>query len=140
MSENRIVSIKDIIGKLDADQFGIAFKTKEACLELLSHAKWADGFICRFCGSSNYCRGKLSFSRRCTRCKKEESPMAHTIFNHCRIELPLAFEIAFLVCNTPTIPASELSNLLETRHMTCLNFKKRILNCLKSDGNLLTQE
>jgi hypothetical protein len=27
---------------------------------------------------------------------------------------------------------------METRHMTCLNFKKHILQCLKSDGNLIT--
>jgi hypothetical protein len=45
-----------------------------------------------------------------------------------------------MVCGKPEIAASEISHLLETRHMTCLNFKKRIINCLKSDRNILGDE
>jgi hypothetical protein len=53
------------------------------------------------------------------------------------MELPRAFEIAYMVCGSPAMPASEISQVLDTRHMTCLNFKKRILQCLQSDGNLV---
>jgi hypothetical protein len=55
------------------------------------------------------------------------------------MELPRAFEIAYMVCGSPVIPASEISKVLETRHMTCLNFKKRILQCLQSEGKLVTE-
>ena len=137
MDAKRIVSLKELIGQLDIAQYKSAFKSREECLEILARAKWADGYECRNCGSMNYCQGRTPFSRRCTRCKKEESAMAHTIFHHCRIELPRAFELAFMVCGSPSIPASELSQLLETRHMTCLNFKKRILQCLQEDGRLV---
>ena len=137
MKDQRIVNLKELIGQLDADRFRKTFSSQEECLEVLSNAKWADGFVCRNCGNENYCQGKTSFSRRCTRCKKEESATAHTIFHHCRMELPRAFEIAHMVCGSPAMPASEISQVLDTRHMTCLNFKKRILQCLQSDGNLV---
>ena len=137
--EHRIVNLKEIIGQLDIKQFGETFSSQANCLEILADAKWADGFVCRNCGNNRYCNGRSPFSRRCTRCKKDESATAHTIFHHCRIELRLAFEIAYLVCGKPGIAASEISHLLETRHMTCLNFKKRILNCLQSDGKIVSE-
>jgi two-component system, sensor histidine kinase LadS len=139
MKDQRIVNLKELIGQLDTDQFRKTFSSQHECLEVLANAKWADGFVCRNCGNENYCQGKTAFSRRCTRCKKEESATAHTIFHHCRMELPRAFEIAYMVCGSPAIPASEISQVLETRHMTCLNFKKRILQCLQSEGKLVTE-
>ena len=138
MESQRVVNLKELIGKLDPDRFRQTFSTQEECLEILAKAKWTDGFVCRSCGNERYCQGRSPFSRRCTRCKKDESASAHTIFHHCRIDLPRAFEIAYMVCGTPEIPASEISKIMETRHMTCLNFKKHILQCMQSDGNLLT--
>lgn len=137
MDDQRVVKLKEIIGVLSPDQLRETFNTREKCLEVLAHAKWADGFVCRNCGNDKFCSGVSPYSRRCTRCKKDESASAHTIFHHCRIDLPRAFEIAYLVCGTPKIPASALSQTLQTRHTTCLNFKKRILNCIQSDGNLI---
>jgi two-component system, sensor histidine kinase LadS len=138
METQRVVNLKELVGQLDQERFRETFKTREECLEILAKAKWNNGFVCRSCGNERYCQGRTPFSRRCTRCKKDESASAHTIFHHCRIELPRAFEIAYLVCGSPSIPASEISKVMETRHMTCLNFKKHILQCLKSDGNLMT--
>lgn len=137
MNDSGISDLKQLFGDLDSTLFRKKFRTKNDCLEILADAKWSKGFVCRSCGNERYCQGPETYSRRCTRCKKTESATSHTIFHHCRIDLPTAFEIAFLVCSKPSIPASELSHVLETRHMTCLNFKKQVLNCLQSDGNLL---
>ena len=139
MEGERIANLKVLFGQHYPLVFGSAFSTHEGCLKILASAKWADGFVCRNCDNDKYCRGKTPFSRRCTRCKRDESATAHTIFHHCRLELPKAFEIASLVCGTPGIPATEISKVLETRHMTCLNFKKRILLCLQSDGGLMVE-
>jgi len=138
MKVQRVINLKELIGQLDTDRFRESFNTQEECLEILASAKWADGFVCRNCGNENYCQGRTAFSRRCTRCKRDESATAHTIFHHCKIDLPIAFEIAYMVCGSPSVPASSISQVLETRHMTCLNFKKRILQCLQSDGRLIT--
>jgi len=137
MEVQRVVSLKELIGQMEPERFREKFSSNEECLETLAKAKWAGGFVCRNCGNDKFCQGASPFSRRCTRCKRDESATAHTIFHHCRIDLPRAFEIAYMVCGSPAIPASEISEVLETRHMTCLNFKKRILHCLQSDGRLL---
>ena len=139
MEGQRVVNLKELIGQMEPGRFRETFSSQEECLEILAHAKWADGFKCRYCGNERYCAGRTSFSRRCTRCKKEESATAHTIFHHCRMDLPRAFEIAYMVCGSPAMPASEISQVLETRHMTCLNFNKRILQCLQSDGRLVSE-
>ena len=139
MESESVVNLKEFIGQLSSDEFSLAFNTQHECLEKLAKAKWAAGFECRYCGNTRYCKGRIDFSRRCTRCKKDESATAHTLFHHCRMELPRAFQIIYMVCGTPDIPASDISQLLETRHMTCLNFKKRILKCLQTEGRLITR-
>lgn len=120
---------------MDTSSFKESFDTEEKCLAILAAAKWKDGFVCHKCGNTRYGKGKKPYSRRCTSCKQEESVTAHTIFHHCRIELPLAFEIAYRVCGMPEISAASLSQVLDTRHMTCLNFKKKILECVSSHGD-----
>jgi hypothetical protein len=137
MEDKRIVNLKELVGLMEPGRFGEIFNSQEECLKILSHAKWSGGFVCRHCGNDRFCQGRTPFSRRCTRCKRDESATAHTVFHHCRMDLPKAFEIAYLVCGSPSIAASEISQVLETRHMTCLNFKKRILQCLQTDGKLV---
>jgi hypothetical protein len=131
------IDLRSYIVELDPAVFRQNFSSSEQCLSLLAEWKWKDGFVCRKCGGENYGKGKTLYARRCTRCKTEESVTAHTIFHHCRLDLARAFEIVYLVCNTPDMPASHISEIMETRHMTCLNFKKRILECVSAQKNLV---
>ena len=108
------------------------FSDEEKCLKYLADEKWKEGFICRKCGHTNYCQGKKPFSRRCTRCKAEESATAHTIFHRCRISLPKAFQLAVLVCSDKAISTAKLAEEIKIRPMTCWNFKKKITSCLDS--------
>lgn len=112
------------------------FGTEEQCLEFLASEKWATGYSCRKCENDNFCKGRVSFSRRCTRCKHDESATAHTIFHRCRIPLPTAFEIAFRICCSPSITSTELSETMETRQMTCWKFRNKIKACLKHKRGL----
>ena len=138
MSGPRIINLKEIVGELEFDQFKDKFNSHEECLAILAEAKWKSGFVCRLCGNERYCQGRTLHSRRCTRCKRDESATAHTVFHHCRMDLPKAFEIAYLVCGKPSMPASEISIVMDTRHMTCLNFKKRILHCLHTEVSFIS--
>lgn len=106
------------------------FSQEEQCLSFLAEFKWQNGFVCRKCGHDNYCKGKKPFSRRCTRCKTEESATAHTIFHHCKIPLPEAFSLARLVCNNPDISTYEISRIFDKRQMTCWKFKSKVIDCL----------
>lgn len=101
-------------------------------LQLLANQKWANGFTCRKCGNDNYCKGKRPFSRRCTRCKTEESATAHTLFHRCKIPLNEAFGLAEIICSQPEVSTYEMSRQLEKRQMTCWKFKTKILECLQN--------
>jgi two-component system, sensor histidine kinase LadS len=113
------------------------FESEETCLELIADQKWADGYTCRKCENKNYCRGKTPYSRRCTRCKHEESATAHTIFHRCRISLPEALQIMYKVCNDPSISTYELSRQMELRQMTCWKLKNKLMECVKEKGEIL---
>lgn len=129
-----------IFGKISIEEIKTIYSHEEKCLEFIANEKWKDGFVCRKCGNTNYCGGKKEFSRRCTRCKTEESATAHTIFHHCKISLPEAFKIAHLVCSQPKISSAELSRTMEIRQMTCLKFKKKISECIASKMETFNQE
>ena len=105
-------------------------------LEFIAGEKWKDGFTCRKCGNTNFCKGKKPHSRRCTRCKHEESATAHTIFHGCHLPISQAFRLAYEVCQDPGISTYELSRQLDTRQMTCWKLKKRMMECIETHGEL----
>ncbi len=128
--------MKNLLIHLKQLEVESAFSSEEKCLEFLANEKWKDGFSCRKCGHTNYCKGKNPFSRRCTKCKSEESTTAHTIFHGCKIPLTVAFEIAYMVCSNPGVSSYELSRKMGTRQMTCWKFKKKIMECIVKSGNI----
>ncbi len=117
-------------------EFSEIFHNEESCLKFLANEKWEKGFVCRKCGHTNYCKGKKPYSRRCTKCKAEESATAHTVFHRCRIPLTDAFKITFMVCHSPVISTYEISRKIEIRQMTCWKFKKKIVECIDDRGDL----
>jgi len=130
------MDISHLFKAIDFPEFTRLFSDPEQCLLVIAEEKWRDGYSCRKCGNPNFCSGKSPYSRRCTRCKADESATAHTIFHHCRIPITDAFEIAYLVCGSPKISSYELSRQLDTRQMTCWKFKKRIMECLEQGQGL----
>jgi hypothetical protein len=133
------VKLDKLFKKIDLADFESMFPDEEKALAFLAAEKWQEGFQCRFCGNTNFCKGKTPYARRCTRCKKEESATANTIFHHCKIPLQNALRIAYLVCQSPDISTYEISRSIQLRQMTCWKFKKKILECLEEKGrfNLL---
>lgn len=113
------------------------FNDKEKTLEFIAGVKWKDGFVCRKCGNTNYCEGKSSASRRCTRCKTEESATAHTLFHNIKFPINKAFYIAYNVCVADKeISSYNYSNILGLNQMTCWKFRKRIKECIiKNSSN-----
>ena len=127
--------LKNIAASSFADKFRIVIPDNKTALQLLSDIKWKDGFVCTKCGSTNYCKGKSISSRRCTRCKKEESATSHTIFHRCKIPINNALEIAYLVCNVAAISSYEIGRQLDMRHMTCYGFQKKVIGCLNGEND-----
>ena len=113
------------------------FVSDEKCMEFLADLKWADGFTCRKCGNTNYCAGKSPYSRRCTKCKSEESATTGTIFHNCKFPIHKAFIIAYNVCKgKEDVSTYEFARRLALRQMTCWNFKTKIQSALKSMDSL----
>jgi predicted Zn-ribbon and HTH transcriptional regulator len=117
------------------------FVSDERCLEFLAKLKWAEGFTCRKCGNTNSCSGKTPYSRRCTRCKSEESATSGTIFHHCKFPIHKAFFIAYNVCKgKEDVSTYEFARRLALRQMTCWNFKTKIQAALNSMETLTNTE
>lgn len=119
--------------RLEMERFSGRFATDESCLKFLERVKWENGFACPKCGHTNYCRGTTLHSRRCTRCKKEVSPTANTLFHHCKIPLSVAFKMAYITCKFPDISSYAMNDLFHIRRMTCYHFQRKVKNCFE-DG------
>jgi hypothetical protein len=117
------------------------FKSDEKCFEFLADIKWSDGFTCRKCGNTNHCPGKTPYSRRCTKCKTEESATSGTIFHNCKFPVSKAFYIAYNVCKgKEEISTYEFARRLSLRQMTCWNFKTKIQQALQQMDSLTDME
>lgn len=123
-------------------KFHKQFKDDESCLEYLSNIKWNTGYNCKRCGNKKFCKGKSEFSRRCTKCKHDESVTAGTMFDKIKFSLLTSFHIIFKICTKiKGMSALEISKEFETRVMTCWKFKWKVQQAMKSSGsNPLTGE
>jgi transposase-like protein len=114
-------------------EFQDQFKSSEDCLIYLSEIKWKSGFICRKCGHTHSCAGKMAYSQQCTSCRYVESPTAQTLFHKVKFDLLKAFYIVYFVStNKKGITSTELSRKLALRQKTCWSFKRKVMKAMKS--------
>ncbi len=127
--------------ELSSKQLNELFGSDEKCYEFLAELKWSEGFVCRKCGNTNHCPGKTPHSRRCTKCKTEESSTTGTIFHNCKFPVSKAFYIAYNVCKgKEEISTYEFARRLTLRQMTCWNFKTKIQQALQKMDSLTEME
>lgn len=109
------------------------FPDEDSCYQYLSAIKWEEDYVCKKCSHTNYCRGRKPYSRRCTRCKYDESPTAGTMFDKCKFSLHLAFHIVFkLSTKKKGMSSLELSHEFDLRQMTCWEFKWKAQQAMSS--------
>jgi hypothetical protein len=67
---------------VNAIEFHRRFKDDKDCYGYLAAMKWEydEKFRCKKCGNHKYCSGKKPFSRRCIKCRYDESPTSGTMF------------------------------------------------------------
>jgi len=118
---------------VNAIKFTLLFHKDEACYKYLSEIKWEAGYNCKKCGKTDYCRGVKPHSRRCLKCKYDESPTSRTMFDKCKFPLHIAFHIVFRVCTKKKGMSSlELSHEFEQRQTTCWEFKWKVQQAMES--------
>ena len=115
-------------------KFNRCFKEDSDCYEYLASIKWNTGaFECKKCKHQKYCTGKKPFSRRCIKCRYDESPTAGTMFDKCKFSLLIAFHIVFKISSKKKGMSSlELSHEFELRQPTCWEFKWKIQQAMQS--------
>lgn len=114
-------------------KFHKAFSTDEDCYRYLSEIKWDKKYQCKKCGHTKFYKGVRPFSRRCMKCKYDESPTAGTMFDKCKFPLLLAFHIAFKISTKKKgMSTLELSQEFELRQNTCWEFKWKIQQAMAS--------
>lgn len=112
------------------------FNSEEPYYEYLSEIKWKDDYVCKKCENIHYCKGRLSYSRHCTRCKYDESPTARTVFDKCKFSIEQTFHIAFKISTKKKGMSSlELSEEYGLRQKTCWEFKWKIQQAMQSSKN-----
>jgi len=112
------------------EEFQNLYADENSCLEYLSNLKWATGYKCEKCKNSNYSKGPVPFSRRCSKCSYIESATANTLFYRLKFPIIKAFYMVFLVSNRNEITADELSEKLSLRRQTCWAFKRKVLDAI----------
>jgi two-component system, sensor histidine kinase LadS len=121
-----------MLKEVDFTEFGKIFPDKESCLKYLSELKWKNGYTCKKCGNTKSCQGKEVYSRRCTKCRYDESATSYTIFHRLKFPITKAFYMVFLVySNKGKITSFELSQILSLRQSTCWTFSKKVMEAMK---------
>jgi len=127
-----LVKARVMVEEVDFEEFSKIFPSEESCYRYLAELKWDKGYVCRKCGHTRFCEGKDKYSRRCTRCRYDESPTAYTIFHRLKFDVVKAFYMVFLVyANKGKITSLELSQLLQLRQSTCWTFSKKVTRAMK---------
>ena len=120
-------------------RFNDCFKSDDDCYKYISCLKWdEEEFVCKKCGNTHYCKGHLPYSRRCTRCKYDESPTAGTMFEKLKFSVHTAFHIVFDLCRLGDgASSSMLSKKYGIRQKTIWEFKRKIQLALNGQQNRL---
>lgn len=114
-------------------KFSQRFTNDADCYKYIADIKWQSGYVCKHCGHTHYYQGKKPYSRRCSKCRYDESPTAGTMFNKLKFSLLIAFHIAFKISTKKKGMSSlELSEEFELRQKTCWAFKWKIQKAMQS--------
>jgi len=118
----------------DLLEFIKIFPDEDACLKYLADIKWSTNeFCCKKCQNTNYCKGKQNYSRRCTKCKYDESPTSGTMFDRLGFELIRAFHILYAMSvRKKGISSYEIENEFSISQETCWKFRNKVQTVMKS--------
>ena len=102
---------RDQFKGVNSINFYSRFNSDEDCYKYLSEIKWnGDGYACKRCGNKTFHKGHLPYSRKCNKCKHDESPTAGTMFDKVKFSLLVSFHIAFKISTKKKgISSEELS-------------------------------
>jgi len=80
------------------------------------------------CGNIKFGKGINPFSRRCTKCRYDETVTTHTIFHKCKFPINKALYIVAMINRQgEDVSFTELARELQLRNATCWSFSQKVL-------------
>ncbi|MFN3404865.1 MAG: 7TM diverse intracellular signaling domain-containing protein [Cytophagaceae bacterium] len=118
--------------QVSLEDFNKIFPDETSCFRFIEQRKWGEGFTCTKCGHSHYCQGRNIFSRKCTKCRYEESVIKNTIFEGSKLPLNNLFSMLFLIFQSDgKISSTDISRITNIRLKTCWAFHKKVEELIK---------
>jgi hypothetical protein len=110
------------------DEFVQVYPNEASCFSFIEELKWEKGFTCMKCGNTKYGKGINPFSRRCTKCRYDETVTTHTIFHKCKFPINKAlYIVAMINRHGENVSFTELARELQLRNATCWSFSQKVL-------------
>lgn len=127
---------REIFKGVNSIKFYNRFKNDDDCLRYMSEIKWPDeSFVCQRCGNTTYHKGRTPYSRRCNKCKRDESVTSGTMLDRMKLAPVYAFHIAFKIATKKKgMSSMELAEEYELRQKTVWEFKWKLQQAMKSSG------
>ena len=109
-------------------EFAAAYSTQEACVSAIIERRWPQGWSCRKCGGTRYCRLLTRRAVQCSnrKCRAQSSVTQGTIFEQLKIPLPKVFLAIYLMTDKQGISAMSLSKHLDVAYHTAFDLQHRL--------------
>lgn len=123
----KVTDARALSTELSFEEFSAKYPDQEKCNKFLAEIKWTKGFECVKCNNTTYTEGRAPYSRRCIKCRYEESVLFNTIFQNSRIPINKAFYLVYLMYTSKgAISSYQLSEKLGIRQSTCWQYAIKV--------------
>lgn len=120
------------------EEFKLVYPDELTVKRYVATFKWDKGYSCKKCGNDKFCDGGTKFSRRCTKCRYDESVTAFTLFHKCKFPLVNALYIVVQVNRyRDDITSYHLARVLDMRKSTVWSFKQKVEKAMAKMKNPL---
>lgn len=117
---------------VDFKGFQEIFQSDDHVIKFIADIKWKGEYQCKKCAHTQYMKGAQYLSRKCTKCKYEESATAGTLFHGVRFPLVKALYISLqTVLHRDTYTVQQIAKEIDLREATLWAFRKKILQELE---------
>ncbi len=113
--------------------FSQRFSCDDDCYKYLAGIKWPnENFVCHRCGNTTYHHGRTPYSRRCNKCKRDESVTSGTMFDKLKFPILTSFNIVFRLATQNTgITSTRLAEMFDIQIKTCLAFRYKVQQAME---------
>lgn len=111
---------------LSFEEFKKTFDSESSSLKFIAGLKWHNGYKCKKCGFKKSYLLDDETTRKCKVCFYVESATVDTLLDNLKFSPQKALYIVYSCFTNPHFNSKQVSEELELRYGTCLNFQKKV--------------